>query len=145
MLCTISRQCSIAIARNAGSSSAPYACCSGMPSGAIEFEADQMFGSVEQRLFTQALSLAEKHGKTIHLAVVASNEIWDGILRAAANLQSSTIVLGTSAKYTLPEQARQIGLAWERLCRTRGLVSIWRFSRPAGSANSFCSGRMRPT
>jgi amino acid transporter len=84
-------------------------------SGENELEADQMFGSIEQHLFSQALSMAEKRGKSIRLAVVASNEIWDGILRAATSLQSSTIVLGHSPKESTEEQAREIGDAWEKL------------------------------
>jgi amino acid transporter len=84
-------------------------------SGENELEADQIFGSVEQHLFSQALSLAEKRGKSIRLAVVSANDLWDGILRAATSLQSSTIVLGHTAKETTDEQARHIGEAWERL------------------------------
>jgi hypothetical protein len=88
-------------------------------SGENELEADQMFGSIEQHLFSQALSMAEKRGKSIRLAVVASNEIWDGILRAATSLQSSTIVLGHSPKESTEEQAREIGEAWEKLGDTK--------------------------
>jgi amino acid transporter len=84
-------------------------------SGENELEADQLFGSVEQHLFSQALALAEKRGKSIRLAVVSANDLWDGILRAATSLQSSTIVLGHTAKETTDEQARHIGESWERL------------------------------
>jgi amino acid transporter len=84
-------------------------------SGENELDVDQMFGSIEQHLFSQALSMAEKRGKSIRLAVVAANDLWDGILRAATALKSSTIVLGHSAKETTEEQARQIGDAWEQL------------------------------
>jgi hypothetical protein len=59
--------------------------------------------------------MAEKRGKSIRLAVVAANDLWDGILRAATSLQSSTIVVGHSAKEMTEEQARQIGEAWEKL------------------------------
>ena len=74
-----------------------------------------MFGSIEQQLFSQALSIAEKRGKPIRLAVVASNSLWDGILRAAESLQSSTIVLGHSPKESTEDQAKNIGDAWEQL------------------------------
>jgi len=84
-------------------------------SGENELEADQLFGGIEQHLFSQALSMAEKRGKSLRLAVVATNDLWDGILRAGASLQSSTIVLGRSAKDTTEEQARLIGDAWEKL------------------------------
>jgi len=83
--------------------------------GENELEAYQLFGSIEQHLFSQALSMAEKRGKTIRLAVVAANDIWDAILRAASSLQSSTIVLGHSPKESTEEQARHIGEAWEKL------------------------------
>jgi len=59
--------------------------------------------------------MAEKRGKSIRLAVVAANDLWDGILRAATALKSSTIVLGHSAKESTEEQARQIGDSWEEL------------------------------
>jgi amino acid transporter len=84
-------------------------------SGENELDADQLFGSIEQHLFSQALSMAEKRGKSIRLAVVASNDLWEGILRAGGSLQSSTIVIGRSAKDNTEEQARQIGDAWEKL------------------------------
>jgi amino acid transporter len=84
-------------------------------SGENELEADQLFGSIEQHLFSQALSMAEKRGKSIRLAVVAASDIWDGILRAATSLQSSTIVLGHSPKELTEEQARHIGDSWEKL------------------------------
>src|SRR6266436_2597551 len=84
-------------------------------SGGDELDADQLFGSIEQHLFSQALSMAEKRGKSIRLAVVAANDLWDGILRAATALQSSTIVIGRSAKDNTEEQARLIGEAWEKL------------------------------
>jgi amino acid transporter len=84
-------------------------------SGEYDLEAEQLFGSIEQQLFSQALSIAEKRGKTIRLAVVAANEIWDAILSAATSLQSSTIVLGHSPKESTEEQARHLGDAWEKL------------------------------
>src|SRR6202795_4138913 len=84
-------------------------------SGEYDLEAEQLFGSIEQQLFSQALALAEKRGKTIRLAVVAANDIWDAILSAATSLQSSTIVLGHSPKEATEEQARHLGDAWEKL------------------------------
>jgi len=84
-------------------------------SGEYELEAEQLFGSIEQQLFTQALGIAEKRGKSIRLAVVAASNLWDGIVRAATSLQSSTIVLGHSPKETTEEQARHFGDAWEKL------------------------------
>jgi len=76
---------------------------------------EQLFSFKEQELFTRALSLAEKKGKTIHLAVAPATEKWDGILRAAQGLQSSTISLGLSSWRPVAEEARVAGLAWESL------------------------------
>ena len=49
------------------------------------------------------------------MAVVSATDLWDGILRAGVNLHSSTLVLGGSTKVTLAEEAREVGLAWEKL------------------------------
>ena len=112
-------------------------------SGESELDAEQLFGSIEQYLFTQCLALAEKRGKTIRLAVVPATDMWDGILRAAVNLQSSTIVLGRSAKWTIAEQARQIGLAWERLPDPRPPFSLEIF-QPGGTREFFLLGPHAP-
>ena len=84
-------------------------------SGEYELEAEQLFGGIEQQLFSQALAMAEKRGKSIRLAVVAANDLAEGILRAATSLQSSTIVFGYSSRESTEEQARHVGEAWEKL------------------------------
>jgi hypothetical protein len=112
-------------------------------SGSSELEAEQLFGSVEQFLFTKALSLAEKRGKPIHLAVVSANDMWGGILNAAVKLESNTIVLGRSSKMTLPEQAREIGLAWEQLEDPRPQFNLEIFS-PGGQREFFLLGPHAP-
>ena len=55
--------------------------------GEYELAPEQLFSLEEQKLFTRALELSEKKGKTIHLAVAAATEEWDAILRAAQSLQ----------------------------------------------------------
>ncbi len=84
-------------------------------SGEYELEPEQLFGSIEQQLFSKALAMAEKRGKSIRLAIVAANDLSEGILRAATSLQSSTIVLGRSSRESTEQQARLIGEAWEKL------------------------------
>lgn len=113
------------------------------PSGETELEAERMFGSIEQYLFTQTLSMAEKHGKPIRLAVIAASDVWGGIVRAAVNLQSSTIVLGRSAKASVTEQARAIGLAWEGLPEPRPPFNLEIFL-PAGQREFFLLGPHAP-
>ncbi len=83
--------------------------------GEHELAPDQLFTPIEQYLFTKALEIAEKKGKTIHLAMVMASELYDAMLRAAQNLQSSAIILGDSSKMPATEQARLLGNAWERL------------------------------
>jgi amino acid transporter len=83
--------------------------------GEYELSPEQLFSLEEQKLFTRALEMAEKRGKTIHLAVAAATEKWEAILRAAQSLQSSTVVLGSSPNTPVAEEARIAGLAWERL------------------------------
>jgi amino acid transporter len=91
---------------------------------ATDFSADQMFSTIEQTLFTRVLALAEKEGKPVRLALAATNELWDGILRAATNLQSTVIVAGNSATASIEEQARLIGDAWERMAAPRPRLSL---------------------
>src|SRR5947208_11386815 len=83
--------------------------------GEYELTHDQLFSLEEQKLFTRALEVAEKKGKTIRLAVAAATNKWDAILRAAQSLQSSTVILGASPNTPVIEEARIAGLAWERL------------------------------
>ena len=83
--------------------------------GEYELEPEQLFSLEEQKLFTRALAVAEKKGKTIRLAVAAATDKWDAILRAAQSLQSSTVILGASPNTPVIEEARIAGLAWERL------------------------------
>jgi hypothetical protein len=83
--------------------------------GEYELAPEQLFSLEEQKLFTRALELSEKKGKTIHLAVAAATEKWDAILRAAQSLRASTVVLGASPNSPVAEEARLAGLAWERL------------------------------
>ncbi len=112
-------------------------------SGSSELEAEQLFGSVEQFLFTKALSLAEKRGKPIRLAVVSGNDLWGGILNAAVKLEASTIVLGRSGKVSLAEEAREIGLAWEQLPDPRPQFNLEIFN-PGGQREFFLLGPHAP-
>jgi hypothetical protein len=104
---------------------------------------DQLFTGNEQMLFTRALSLAEAKGKTIRLGVVAANQIWDGILRAAQNLQAASVVLGLSSKMTITEEARRAGEAWERLPDPKPHLALGIFT-PGGQEEIFYLGPHAP-
>jgi len=112
-------------------------------SGENELEAKDLFSVNEQELFTRALSLAEKRGKSIHLAVAPSTAKWDGILRAAQSLQSSTIALGMSSWRAMPDEARMAGLAWEALPEPRPNLTLEIYS-PDGQEHVFYLGPHAP-
>ena len=100
-------------------------------SGEYDLTPDQLFSTIEQLLFTKVLAMAEKEGRPVRLAVASANDLWDAILRAAVNLQSSAIAVGNSAKLPITEQAREVGVAWERMPEPRPHVALEIFT-PAG-------------
>jgi len=112
-------------------------------SGEYGLERDQLFSSNEQFLFTKVLGLSEKRGEPVHLAVITASDVWDGIVRAAQNLESTRIVLGRSQKITGAEEARQIGLAWERLPEPRPQFELEIFM-PGGQREYFILGPHAP-
>jgi amino acid transporter len=111
--------------------------------GEHELEPDQLFSSNEQFLFTRVLAVSEKKGEPVHLSVITANDLWDGILRSAQLLQSSRVVLGRSSKVSGTEQARQIGLAWERLPEPRPQLDLEIFM-PGGQREYFILGPHSP-
>ncbi len=111
--------------------------------GEYELEPEQLFSSEEQTLFTRALSLAEKKGKTIHLAVAGATEKWDAVLRSAQSLQSSVVVLGASPNRPLTEEARIAGLAWERLDDPKPQLTLAVYT-PTGQEQVFYLGPHAP-
>jgi amino acid transporter len=112
-------------------------------SGEYDLAPDQLFSTIEQLLFTKVLAIAEKEGKPVRLAVAAANDLWEGILRTAANLESSTIVAGSSSKMSVTEQAREIGLAWERMPEPRPRVALEIFTS-SGQEQIFYLGPHAP-
>ena len=111
--------------------------------GEYELEPEQLFSLEEQTLFTRALELAEKKGKTIHLAVAAATEKWEAILRAAQSLQASTVVLGASPNTPVIEEARIAGLAWERLPDPKPQLTLEVYF-PTGQEHIFYLGPHAP-
>src|SRR5437016_6939234 len=111
--------------------------------GEYELEPEQLFSSEEQTLFTRALALAEKKGKSIHLAVAAATEKWDAILRAAQSLQSAVVVLGVSPNHPVAEEARVAGLAWEHLSDPKPELTLIIYA-PTGQEQVFYLGPHAP-
>src|SRR5208282_592573 len=112
-------------------------------SGEYDLAPDQLFSTIEQLLFTKVLAVAEKEGKPVRLAVAAANDLWEGILRTSMNLQSSTVVVGSSSKMPVTEQAREIGLSWERMPEPRPRVTLEIFT-PSGQEQIFYLGPHAP-
>lgn len=112
-------------------------------SGEHGLEPEQLFTVYEQELFTRALALSEKYGKSVKLAVIAATDVWDGILRAGQNLQSSTIVLGSSTKLSAAEEARRAGLAWEGLPNPKPQLTVEVYS-PHGREEVYYLGPHSP-
>jgi amino acid transporter len=112
-------------------------------SGEHELEPEQLFTFKEQELFTRALNLAEKNGKPIHLAIFAATDVWDGILRSAQALQSSTAALGLSPRVAADEEARLAGLAWERLSPPKPQLTLEIYS-PTGRVEIYYLGPHAP-
>ena len=111
--------------------------------GEYELEPEQLFSSEEQALFTRALALAEKKGKTIHLAVAAATEKWDAILRSGQSLESSVVVLGASPNRPVSEEAWIAGLAWEGLPDPKPQLMLEIYS-PGGQEHIFYLGPHAP-
>lgn len=111
--------------------------------GEYDLTPEQLFSSEEQILFTRALAMAEKKGKTIHLAVAGATEKWDAILRSAQSLQSSMVVLGASPTSPVTEEARLAGLAWERLPDPKPQLAL-EIVYPTGQDHVFYLGPHAP-
>jgi hypothetical protein len=112
-------------------------------SGEHELSAQDLFSANEQQLFTNALSLAEKRGKSIHLAVAPATEKWQGILRTAQSLESKSIILGLSSWRGVTDEAFRAGLAWEALAEPRPPLTLEIYS-PSGQFNVFYLGPHAP-
>jgi amino acid transporter len=111
--------------------------------GEYELEPEQLFSTEEQTLFTRALGLAEKKGKSIHLAVAGATEKWEAILKSAQSLESAVVVLGASPNNPVTEEARIAGLAWERLHDPKPQLTLIIYF-PGGQEHVFYLGPHAP-
>ncbi len=111
--------------------------------GDFDLEPEQLFNTEEQILFTRALGLAEKKGKTIHLAVAGATDKWEAVLKSAQNLSSAVVVLGASPTSPVTEEARLAGLAWERLPDPKPQLTLIIYF-PGGQEHVFYLGPHAP-
>ena len=79
-------------------------------SGEYDLAPDQLFSTIEQIAVHEG-AVDGGEGRQAGAAWPWSRQtiLWEAILRTASNLESSTIVLGSSAKMPITEQAREIG------------------------------------
>lgn len=87
----------------------------GPDAGYQDLDAQRLFTSYEQQLFTRVVALAEKAGKHVDLLVVPSSDVFQAAVLTAAQLDSWEIYVGASGVMTPEEQARRMGRAWESL------------------------------
>lgn len=87
-----------------------------------ELATDQMFSTDVQGLFTSVVTLAERAGKHVELMVVQSPHVTSAIVQTAARLKASTVVLGSSGKMSIDEQAKYFGDQWENLPEKRQMA-----------------------
>jgi nucleotide-binding universal stress UspA family protein len=93
-------------------------------SGEHPLDTDQIFSDDETNVFTHVVTLAEKAGKHVELMVVPGSDPYEAVVRTAARLQSSRIVMGLSPKLTPSEQGAQVGRYWEQLPEPRPSISL---------------------
>jgi amino acid transporter len=105
---------------------------SGPGSGERDLSDETLFTEYEQRLFTQVVSLAEKHGKPVDLVIVPATSIFDAVAQTAMRLDSAVVVAGLSAKMPVLEQARELGRAWERLAEKPRRQVAFKVIEPSG-------------
>ncbi len=87
----------------------------GPDTGYQDIAEDRLFGRYEQYLFSKVVALAEKAGKTVHLLVAPSSDIFQAIALTAAQLDSADVIAGRSSVMSPEQQAKRLGEAWEGL------------------------------
>ena len=117
----------------------------GPDAGERDLYDSNLFTDYEQRLFTQVVALAEKHGKPVELLVVPSTNIFDALAQTSARLDTGEIIVGASAKMSAQEQSRQFGRYWERLPRVSGRQVKFMVVGPGDAEHAFYLGAHAPT
>ncbi len=116
----------------------------GAYSGYKDIAERDVFTSYEQLLFSKVVALAEKSGKHVGLLVVPSSEVFSAIAQTAAQLHSAEIIAGSSSVMTPAEQARRMGIAWERLVKRSHHRVVFRVVEPNGAVHDFLLGAHAP-
>ena len=93
-------------------------------SGEHDLDAEQIFSTDVQALFSKVVTLAEKAGKHVELLVVPGPDPNEVILETAAKLKSGVIMIGVSGKMPVEAFAKSFGDAWENLPAPRPKLSL---------------------
>ncbi len=116
----------------------------GPDTGYQDIAEERLFSRYEQYLFSKVVALAEKAGKTVHLLVVPSSDIFQAIALTAARLASRDIIAGRSSVMTPEGQAKLLGEAWERLPNKPHQRVRFRVIGPGGEIQDFYLGAHAP-
>src|SRR5947209_7333309 len=116
----------------------------GPDTGYQDIAEDRLFSRYEQYLFSKVVALAEKAGKTVHLLVVPSSDIFQAIALTASQLRSSEVIAGFSSVMTPEHQAKLLGDAWERLPNKTQERVRFRVIDPSGDIRDFYLGAHAP-
>ncbi len=114
------------------------------PSGTESVYEDEVFTSYEQQLFTNVVAIAERQGRSVHLLVVPSTEVFQGIANTAFRLQAAVIIAGRSAVMTPVEQSLRLGVAWETIAGSREQALVFEVVERDGQAQQFALGAHPP-
>ena len=113
--------------------------------GERELYDENLFTEHEQRLFTQVVALAEKHGKRVNLLVVPAASTFDAVAQTALRLDSGELVTGQSAKMSPQDQARELGRMWERLAEKPRRQVVFKVIDPGGTEHVVYLGAHAPS
>jgi amino acid transporter len=116
----------------------------GPDAGVKDIEHEELFTDYEQILFTRVVAIAERHGRAVKLLVVPATNVFDAVAQTAVRLHAREIVVGESAKMTAADQARELGLAWDRTPHDRTLHTRLSVYTPSGAVHRFSLGAHAP-
>ena len=116
----------------------------GPDAGYEDLDANRLFSSYEQQLFTRVVALAEKAGKHVDLLVVPSSDAFQAAVLTATQLDSAEIFAGRSGVMTAEEQARRMGHAWENLPNTPRRTIRYRVAEAHEGLHDFYLGAHAP-
>jgi len=68
----------------------------------------------ERLLFSRVLALSERYSRHVRLAVVPARDVAEAVVGTAIRLRATEVYAGESATVSADQQARVLGVAWER-------------------------------